>query len=274
MNVIKGFASSEAELMGDTPATRLFALLELIASKDRLVSLQGLVEETGLPKPTLHRMLQQLEAAHLLQRDGDGRHYGTGARLLRFAENLLMNNSFHGARHAVLRKLVEELGESCNITAFTGSEVMYLDRVETAAPLRFYLHPGSLVPAHCSASGKMLLSQMSPAQRKRLLAHAPLERYTANTLTELDSLEAEFQRVRRDGYALDNEEFLPGLLCVAVLVPAAIGRSNLCVAVQGPVIRLTHAKALQMLPSLRRAASALASVALDTQISAERSSGS
>jgi DNA-binding IclR family transcriptional regulator len=115
---------------------------------------------------------------------------------------------------------------------------------------------------------------MSPAQRKRLLAHAPLERYTANTLTELDSLEAEFQRVRRDGYALDNEEFLPGLLCVAVLVPAAIGRSNLCVAVQGPVIRLTHAKALQMLPSLRRAASALASVALDTQISAERSSGS
>ena len=67
--------------------------------------------------------------------------------------------------------------------------MVYLDRVETAAPLRFYLHPGSRVPAHCSASGKMFLAQMPPAQRRRLLAHAPLERYTAKTLTALDALE-------------------------------------------------------------------------------------
>ena len=58
---------------------------------------------------------------------------------------------------AVLRHLVEELGESCNITALSGSEVLYLDRVETPAPLRFYLHPGSRVPAHCSASASKRL---------------------------------------------------------------------------------------------------------------------
>ncbi|HMN64438.1 MAG TPA: helix-turn-helix domain-containing protein, partial [Burkholderiaceae bacterium] len=76
------------EVNGDTPAMRLFALLEVIAERDQLVSLQGLVEETGLPKPTLHRMLQQLEAGGLLQREGDGRHYSTGVRLRRLAENL------------------------------------------------------------------------------------------------------------------------------------------------------------------------------------------
>ncbi|WP_159694068.1 IclR family transcriptional regulator, partial [Cognatazoarcus halotolerans] len=133
-----------------------------IACKDQLFSLQSLVEETGLPKPTLHRMLQQLESAGMLQRDADGRHYSTGVRLRRMAENLLLNNTVHGARHAVLRQLVEEVGESCNITALSGSEVLYLDRVETPAPLRFYLHPGSRVPAHCSASGKLFLGQMSP----------------------------------------------------------------------------------------------------------------
>ncbi|WP_337133630.1 IclR family transcriptional regulator, partial [Staphylococcus aureus] len=136
---------------------------------------QGLVEETGLPKPTLHRMLQQLEAAGMLQRDGDNRQYGTGVRLRRLAENLLLNNTVQGARHAVLRRLVEEVGESCNITALSGNEVLYLDRVETTAPLRFYLHPGSRVPVHCSASGKLFLAQLSPTQRKRLLAHVPLE---------------------------------------------------------------------------------------------------
>lgn len=242
---------------GDTPTMRLFSLLELIAAKDQLVSLQGLVEETGLPKPTLHRMLQQLEGAGLLVRQADGRHYGTGHRLRRLAENLLLNATHHGARHAVLRHLVDELGESCNVTTLSGNEIVYLDRVETPEPLRFYLRPGSRVPIHCSASGKMILAQMSPAQRRKLLAHAPLKQYTNKTLTDLDALEAEFTRIRRDGFALDDEEFLPGLVCVAVLVP---GRANLCVAVQAPVMRLTPDKALQTLPALQRAAEAISRV--------------
>lgn len=252
--------TSPTELNGDTPTLRLIALLETIAAKDQLHSLQGLVEATGLPKPTLHRMLQQLESAGLLQREGDGRHYGTGVRLRRLAENLLLNSSLHGARHAVLRSLVDELGESCNITALAGGEVVYLDRVETAAPLRFYLHPGSRVPAHCSASGKLFLAQMTPTQRQRLLRAAPLQAYTPQTLTALADVEAELQRVRKQGHALDQEEFLPGLLCVAVAVPAPGGRSSMCVAVQAPVMRLPRERALEVLPALQRAAQALADI--------------
>ena len=250
----------EAGLPGDTPALRLFSLLELMASRDQLFSLPALVEQTGMPKPTLHRMLVQLEGAGLLQRERDGRHYSTGLRLRRLAEQVLLNNSLHGARHAVLRRLVEEVGESGNLTVLSGAEVIYLDRVETAAPLRFYLHPGSRVPAHCSASGKLFLAQMNAAQRRRTLAGVALERYTANTITDPELLEAELARVRRDGYALDREEFLPGLLCVAVAVPnpeGRDGRASMGVAVQAPAIRFTEERALQVLPALRRAAEAL-----------------
>lgn len=246
-----------AGVNGDTPTLRLISLLELIAGRDQLMTLQGLVEETGLPKPTLHRMLQQLEAAGLLIRQGDGRHYGVGTRLHRLAENLLLNATHHGARHAVLRHLVEELGETCNLTALSGSEIVYLDRVETSEPLRVYLHPGSRVPLHCSASGKMILSQLSPAQRGKLLGPAPFRACTTNTITEPDALERELGRIRRDGYALDDEEFLSGLFCVAVLVPSRSGRSNLAVAVQAPVMRLTVDRALRVLPALQRAAEAI-----------------
>jgi len=249
-----------AWLDGDTPTLRLFALLEAIAQKDQFFTLQSLVDEIGLPKPTLHRMLQQLEGAGMLQRDGDGRHYSTGLRLRRLAENLLLNNTVHGARHGVLRQLVDEVGESCNITALSGSEVLYLDRVETPAPLRFYLHPGSRVPAHCSASGKLFLAQMSPSQRRRLLEHVQLTRYTEHTLTDLAALEGELERVKRDGYACDDEEFLPGLFCLAVLVPVAGGKSNTGIAIQAPVMRLTAEKALSLLPALQRAAAALARI--------------
>jgi IclR family transcriptional regulator, acetate operon repressor len=255
------------ELTGDTPTMRLFSLLELIASKDHFVSLQGLVEETGMPKPTLHRMLQQLEGAGLLFRQGDGRHYGTGTRLRRLAENLLLNSTQFGARHAVLRELVDEVGESCNITALSGDEVVYLDRVETPEPLRFYLRPGSRVPVHCSASGKIILSQLAPAQRGKLLGHASLKQYTPRTVTDLGRLEEELIRARRDGFALDDEEFLPGLICVAVLVPTGVEKSNMAVAVQAPVMRLSVDKALRLLPALQRAAEAIG------RIESEGSSG-
>ncbi|NMO03108.1 IclR family transcriptional regulator [Gordonia sp. TBRC 11910] len=245
------------ELSGDTPALRLFGLLELIATKDQLFTLQGLVEETGIPKPTLHRMLQQLESGGLLVREHNGRFYGVGGRLRRMAENLLINDTHHGARHAVLRNLVDDLGETCNVTTLSGDEIVYLDRVETPEPLRITLRPGSRVPVHCSASGKIILAQFSPAQRRRLLEAAPLKRFTPKTVTDVDRLDDDLKQIRRDGYAIDDEEFLSGLVCVAVLVPTAVGLSNIAVAVQAPMIRLTPDKALKLLPALNRAAAAI-----------------
>ena len=255
----------------DTPLARLFGLLEAVAGRDQPFTLQSLAVELDLPKPTVHRLLAQLEHAGLLQRQGDSRHFAAGARLRRLAERLMLNDSFNGARRMVLRSVVQQLGESCNITALAGSEVVYLDRVETAAPLRFYLHPGSRVPVHCSASGKLLLAQMKPAQRRRLLAHVPLDAYTPSTITDAAALERELEQVGEQGYALDREEFLPGLLCVAVLVPLpAAQASNLCVAVQAPVMRLSAERAPQVLPALRRAAEALARIEADAMPRAQR----
>lgn len=252
--------STPVKLDGDTPAIRLFSLLEVIAEKDQYFSLQSLVEELGLPKPTLHRMLQQLHNAGMIQRDGDSRHYSTGVRLRRIAENLLLNNTVHGARRNILRALVSEVGESGNITSCSGNEVLYLDRVETPAPLRFYLHPGSRVPLHCSASGKLFLTQMSASQRKRLLVPSTLEKYTEKTLVTRTAIEAELQRVVADGYAIDNEEFLPGLTCIALLVPVANRKSNLAVAIQAPSIRFHGKRILSCLPALTRAAQALSAI--------------
>ena len=174
-------------------------------------------------------MLQQLEGAGLLQREGDGRQYGTGVRLRRLAENLLLNDSQHGARHAVLRHLVEEVGESCNITALSGQRggLPRPRRDRRAAAL--LPAPGSRVPVHCSASGKIFLAQMSPAQRRRLLAHAPLERYTAQHRHRARTAGARGRRVRSDGYALDDEEFLPGLSASRCCVtPADHGPVQTC----------------------------------------------
>ena len=207
-------ADARPELAGDTPTLRLFALLEVIASKDQLFSLQGLVEETGLPKPTLHRMLQQLEGAGLLQpRRATAATTAPACACAAWPRTCCSTTPTTARATPCCATSSTELGESCNITALSGSEVVYLDRVETAEPLRFYLHPGSRVPAHCSASGKIFLAQMSPAQRRRLLAPR-----AARALHRQDRHRRRAARgasssagARATATRIDDEEFLPGL---------------------------------------------------------------
>lgn len=224
-----------------------------------------LARETGLPKPTLHRMLSNFVAEGLLVRQTDKRLYGTGPRLRTFAETLLMNATQNGARHAVLQSLVQEVGETCNITTLSGAEVLYLDRVETHEPLRFHLRPGSRVPVHCSASGKLLIGQLSEATRHKLLGHTPLERFTDDTITDIDALEEEVRVSRERGYAVDAQEFIHGLVCFAVLVPGSKGRSSQCVAAQGPSLRLSLDDADRILPALRRAAESLRDIEVESR---------
>jgi DNA-binding IclR family transcriptional regulator len=239
------------------PLLRAFSLLERIAAAEGPVALQELADEAKLPKPTVYRMLAMLESAGLAAREPDGRRLAAGPRLVRFALDVQLSAAVRAPRHAILKRLADELGETVNLTMLDGSEVVYLDRVETAWPLRMTLQPGSHVPLHCTASGKLLLALLPAARRRRIVSALPLPRYTAQTITDARALDAELAAIRRDGRATDNEEYLAGLVCVAVPVNAPDGRAVACVAVHAPVARMTLARALEHVPALERAANAL-----------------
>ncbi len=236
---------------------RAIAALEFIVRADRPVSLTEVMTDVGLPKPTVYRILPLLEHSGLLPREPGGKRSIVGPRLAHFGTEILMNSSVRGARHAILQRLVDDIGETCNFTMLDGSEVVYLDRVETAWPLRMNLQPGSHVPLHCSASGKLFLAMLSRAQRAKLLDNLPLHRYTENTITDRSRLERELERIRRDKTSTDNEEYLAGLVCVAVPVLSRDGKPCASVAVQAPVARMSMGKALAHVPALRRAAVAM-----------------
>lgn len=240
------------------PSLRLFELLEILVREARPLTLAEAVAASTWPKPSVHRLLIQLEAGGWLAREPEGRRYALAPRLLRLAEDTLAGSTQQGVRHAVLRQLVSEVGESCNFTALSGAEVVYLDRIESAFPLQMNLRAGTRVPVHCSASGKLLLAHMPSSQRNALLDSLTFTRFTATTLTTREALEAECRRIRKDNYAVDAEEFVDGLVCVAVPVRGADGRSLRCaVAVQAPVTRMTLAQALEKLPRLHAAADTL-----------------
>lgn len=242
----------------NTSATlRAIAVLEIIVRADRPVSLTEVMTDVDLPKPTVYRILTLLEQSALLLREPDGKRYIAGPRLAHFGTEILMNSSVRGARHAILQRLVGDIGETCNFTMLDGNEVVYLDRVETAWPLRMNLQPGSRVPLHCTASGKLFLAMLSRARRTKLLDNLPLHRYTENTITVRGKLELELERIRRDKTSTDNEEYLAGLVCVAVPVLSRVGKPCASVALQAPVARMSMGEALVHVPALRRAAVAM-----------------
>ena len=243
---------------GSSVATRAFSVLERVAASAEPLALPDLVETTGFPKSTVHRLLQLLESERLLAREPDGKHYTAGPRLSTLALAALKNSANRAERHAVLRGLVEEIGETCNFTILDGDEIVYLDRVEAHWPLRLMLAPGSHVPLHCTASGKLFLALMPAPRRRRLLAAAPLKRLTRNTITDKDRLLHELERIRAEKIGTDNEEFLAGLTAVAVPVPDARQRILATVAVHAPTSRMSIAKARTHVPALRRAAAKLA----------------
>ncbi|HLS57340.1 MAG TPA: IclR family transcriptional regulator [Zeimonas sp.] len=239
-------------------AARALVLLAELARNPEGLSLHRLTMQLGWPKPSVHRLCAQLEQAGWILRGGGGeRNLTLGPASLSFAMAALRHDAANAERRAILRALVDRVGETCNLTMLAGAEVLYVDRVESAWPLRLHLEPGSRVPLHCTASGKLFLAHMPREQRARLLAARPLWAATPNTLTDAADIEKEARAIVRQGYSLDREEFLLGLIAIAVPVPGPDGAPVAALAIHAPIGRLSLKRAIGLLPVMREAANAL-----------------
>ena len=235
-------------------AVRAFRVLETLAQAGRPLAMMDLVEALGLPKQTVHRILAQLTDAWLVTRGANDKLYECSARVRMMAVNVLMHAGPAAARHLLLEQLVEKIGETCNLTMLAGNDVVYVDRVETEWPLRMHLQPGSHVPLHCSASGKLLLSFLPKERRDRVIDTLPLRAHSEQTITDREALRKELAVTRRRQLAINNQEHLQGLIAIAV--PVMLDRNRACaaIAVQAPVGRVALDDLLAFVPDLRHAA--------------------
>lgn len=235
-------------------ALRAFRVLDYVAEHGEGCSAGQIVAALELPKQTVHRIVMQLQLAGLVIREPGTRRVQLGARLERFALNALMHGHASRERHSILEVLVKDIGETCNLTALAGTDIVYLDRVETAWPLRVMLAPGSHVPLHATATGKLLLALLPKPQRDRLLRVLPLRPLTPATIVDVAALERELGETRRRRIGINRNEHLSGLIAVAV--PVMLDRQRACaaVAVQAPVGRMTLEELLGFVPRMREAA--------------------
>lgn len=239
---------------------KAIAVLEAAVAGPRNLRLTELARETGLSRQSAHRILRQLEESGMVRHEPLHDSYLVGHRLKRLSLAALSAAQRSGAGHEILADLVSRVGESCNLGMLDGREVVYVDRVECDWPLRLQLQPGSRLPAHCSAIGKLLLAFLEPEVCGRLLGAASLTRHTANTETDLMRLRRELDRIRSEEVSINDQEYMVGLLGIAVPIRNDQGRVIAALAVHAPVARMNKTQANGHLPELRAAAAKLGRV--------------
>ncbi|MCK6454172.1 MAG: IclR family transcriptional regulator [Alphaproteobacteria bacterium] len=233
---------------------RTLAILEAVAVAPRPRAASDIAAALGVPKPTVHRICLMLERDGFLRREPDAKRFTVGPRMTEMAQGGLRAAARLGARHSILEGLSRAVRETCNLGVLDDRSVVYIDRVEADWPLRLHFDAGSRVDHHCTAMGKLFLAFLPEGERERLLRALPLTRYTPKTLTSHARLVAELERIRRQGYAQDDEEFLLGVVCLAVPIRDVEGAVIAAVALQAPRARMSLREALKHLPRLREAA--------------------
>lgn len=217
---------------------RTLLILEVLGKSDQAMTASEINDVLGLPKQTVHRLCATLEENGFIARIGQSKRYQVARRLRELGVGLIHNSRDHIVRRQILLDVAAQFGETVNYVVPEDSGMRYLDRVETDWAFRIQLPIGTNVPFHCTASGKCFLASLSPKQRKFLVRNLHLEKRTDHTLGSADALLRELAKVRKQGYALDQEEFIEGMVALAVPVTAPNGRFLSALAFHGPTQRL------------------------------------
>lgn len=173
-----------------------------------------IVEATGLAKATTHRILSTLQARQFVVVSADG-GYLPGPRILSLAGNALERIDISAIAQPHVDRLVERVHCTVHVGAANGDEVLYLVRTDSDKPYRMPSRVGHSIPMHSSGIGKVVLAASDDESLERFVARAGLPRRTEHTITTLEGLLSEVAEVRARGYALDREENVPGVICVA-----------------------------------------------------------
>ena len=242
----------------DHNSERVFLAIEAVAQASEPLSLEQIASAACLSRATVYRLVAALCNSGILLREPKGAGFSPGPRLGAIALTLVSTRSLHSLRQNILQSLAARIGETCNFTTLHDNHVLYVERVESGWPVPMRLKAGSTTPLLCTSSGKLYLSQMPAKERHRLLHSAPIPRFTDKTITDPAVLEAELREIRTRRIAIDDGGYLDGLVSSAVPV---FGRNRTIigtVSVHGPRERLSPARALVVVPELRRAAVQLA----------------
>ena len=215
---------------------RALRALELIAEAGSL-GVTELGRRLGVHKATASRLIATLAERGMVERDPVTEKYRLGFGLIRLAGAAMAGMDVVRTARPILEELADRSRETVNLGVLSGDAVVYIDQVAGSRSIVAVSWVGRRTPLHCTSNGKILLANMDPADRDRLLA-VPLERLTRHTIIDPGKLRAQLDEIRARGYAQTMEELEEGLNAVAAPIRRADGEVLAALSVSGPAFRM------------------------------------
>jgi len=230
-------------------------ILDLLAREQQGLTATEIARRVDLPRSTAFRVLQTLESEQMVtQRD---RRYWAGASLLRLGLSALASDDLRTQAVPVLRRLADETRETAHLVVRAGGQGLILEVADGPDMVRVASRPGTLLWLHCSAAGKALLAGTDREQARALLSDTGMPRATPHTIADPDGMLAELERVRAEGYAVDDREYHEDVRCVAAPVTPSKRGSIAAIGITAAAARVTPERVPAVAETVKAAADEL-----------------
>jgi len=221
---------------------RASSILDILGQSSQGISIRELSAKLKLPKGTSHRLLSSLSYFGYVRQDPKTKDYFLGLKFVELGQLLLSQLDLRKEAEPFLRDLAERTKETIHLVILDRNEIVYIDKVETdqnPSGLKMASRIGLRNPAHSSAVGKMILANFSEEELQSFFKEKSLLRRTENTITDPIQLREHLKSVRKQGYAVDDEENEKGIRCVAAPIYNETGKTVAAISITAPAFRVT-----------------------------------
>jgi IclR family KDG regulon transcriptional repressor len=236
----KSILSNSANKHRVTSLEKALSILELVLDQDRDLSITEISQKLGMSKGTVHRILSTLKARKFFQQDNKTKMYGFGVRTLEIGMATKRERFLRKAMAPFLIDLHEKCRETVNAAVWEYNEIRYIYRLESEEMLRISITAGARFPGYCAATGKIFLSYFSDEDIRQIYGRKKeLKKYTERSVGSVDALIREIEKVRIKKVAIDDEESLVGVYCVAAPILNSKGECVAAISISAPKNRVS-----------------------------------
>lgn len=217
---------------------RTFDIIELLSQAQKPMSLTDISKTTGISKSTVHRLLQAMNTRHYVEKDKNN-CYSIGLKLVELVSYHINGLELHTEAKPFLSILRSELDLSVHLGVLEADEVIYVEKMDLYPTTMLYSQMGYRAPAYCSSMGKCLLACLSGEELDEALMNCRFKRFTPNTITNIHDFKQYLKKVRQQGWAMDNQEYMMDHRCVGAPIFDYRGDSIAAIGVSGHISEIS-----------------------------------
>jgi DNA-binding IclR family transcriptional regulator len=232
---------------------RAVAILECFSEEKKELKLTEISERLDLNKSTVHGIISTLKYHGFISQDEETQKYKLGIRFIGFGDLVVNSMNIRNAAVPVIIDVCDRIEETVHMAMLDGADVVWIEKSECNKSIKTSTTIGARLPAYTTADGKIIICYQN---KDKIKAYLPkrIPKHTINTITNKSEFIKKLEEMKKNGYAIDNEEYVEGIKCVAAPVFDHDGKVRFSLSTTGPAFRMTEEKIKEITAIIKEAA--------------------